>query len=142
MEKYGKDVYHFGSSFIQCILPYNILDKAKQNIIQGKSNGNVISTSNEAENEYRNGQNDVESEGDAKNDARNDVKNDAKKASVNKETLEEKVIGFVRDNPLITRVEMAERAGVFRPTIERMLKKSKRIKHVGPKKGGHGEVIE
>lgn len=30
VSKYGKDVYHFGSSFIQCVLPYNVLDKNKQ----------------------------------------------------------------------------------------------------------------
>ena len=37
VSKYGKDVYHFGSSFIQCILPYNILDKTKQERLLGRN---------------------------------------------------------------------------------------------------------
>lgn len=37
VSKYGKDAYRFGSSFIQCILPYNILDKVKQDALLGKN---------------------------------------------------------------------------------------------------------
>ena len=37
VSKYGKDVYLFGSSFIQCILPYNILDKTKQERLLGRN---------------------------------------------------------------------------------------------------------
>lgn len=35
--KYGKEVYHFGTSFIQCILPYNIIDKQKQKTLLGRN---------------------------------------------------------------------------------------------------------
>ena len=35
--KYGKEVYHFGTSFIQCILPYNIIDKQKQKRLLGRN---------------------------------------------------------------------------------------------------------
>lgn len=44
ISKYGTSVYHFGSSFIQCILPYNILSKTNQNILLGK---NMIDTKKE-----------------------------------------------------------------------------------------------
>ena len=42
--KYGKEVYHFGTSFIQCILPYNIIDKQKQERLLGKVNSTINST--------------------------------------------------------------------------------------------------
>ena len=48
--KYGKEVYHFGTSFIQCILPYNIIDKQKQkrllgrNDLDGTINGTINGT--------------------------------------------------------------------------------------------------
>ena len=35
--KYCKEVYHFGTSFIQCILPYNIIDKQKQKRLLGRN---------------------------------------------------------------------------------------------------------
>ena len=28
--RYGKGAYRFGSSFIECVIPYNILDKEKR----------------------------------------------------------------------------------------------------------------
>lgn len=46
--KYGKEVYHFGTSFIQCILPYNIIDKQKQERLLGRNdlNGTINGTIN------------------------------------------------------------------------------------------------
>ncbi|MCD8373210.1 MAG: putative DNA binding domain-containing protein [Clostridia bacterium] len=41
VKKYGKEAYHFGSSFIQCILPYNILDRAKADAMNGNSEQEV-----------------------------------------------------------------------------------------------------
>ena len=37
VSKYGKEAYHFGSSFIQCVLPYNIINKEKQDKMNGKN---------------------------------------------------------------------------------------------------------
>ena len=34
--RYGKGAYRFGSSFIECVIPYNILDKEKQARMKGK----------------------------------------------------------------------------------------------------------
>ncbi len=78
-------------------------------------------------------ENDVEKEvensanatNDAKNDARNGANsiNDARNAE--EMSLKERVDELVRSEPLITKVEMAERMGVSKPTIERMLKKTK-----------------
>lgn len=34
---YGEEVFHFGTSFIQCIIPYNIIDQDKTDEMNGKS---------------------------------------------------------------------------------------------------------
>lgn len=46
MAKYGKEVYHYGISFIQCILPYKIIDKQKQERLLGRNalNGTINGT--------------------------------------------------------------------------------------------------
>lgn len=94
---------------------------------------NSANATNDARNGARNGVNSIN---DAKNDARNDARN------AEEMSLEERVVELVRSEPLITKVEMAERMGVSKSTIERMLKKTKLIKHVGPNKGGHWEVSD
>lgn len=65
-----------------------------------------------------------------------DAQNDAQK------TLEEKIIFIIKENDKITRIKMAELLGVSKPTIERAIKASNKIKYVGPSKGGHWEIIE
>ena len=37
IKKYGKEVFHFGSSFIECKIPYNIVDKNKIRELNGES---------------------------------------------------------------------------------------------------------
>ena len=111
--KYGKDAYHFGSSFIQCILPYNILDKSKHDRLFGKNEDR-----NEDENEDRN--------------------EDGK----SKDRLKIKVVDLIKNNPTITIIELAKMTNVSKSTIERMIKSSDNIKHVGSTKTGHWEVIE
>ncbi len=69
-------------------------------------------------------------------DAKNDVKNDAKKS------LEEIVIELIRENPKITKIQMAEKTGKSKPTIERMLKSSTKIIRVGSNKGGYWAIRE
>jgi predicted HTH transcriptional regulator len=69
-------------------------------------------------------------------DAQNDAQNDAQK------TLEEKIIFIIKGNDKITRIKMAELLGVSKPTIERAIKASNKIKYVGPSKGGHWEITE
>lgn len=41
INKYGKEVYHFGKSYIECVLPYNIINKNKYEIMIGKQNASV-----------------------------------------------------------------------------------------------------
>lgn len=60
----------------------------------------------------------------------NDAKNDAKK------TLEESVIELIKINPKITKIEMVEKTGKPKPTIERMLRKSNKIARLGSNRGG------
>ena len=51
-------------------------------------------------------------------------------------------IELIIRNPKITRIKMAEALHVSKTIIERALKASNRIKHVGSYKGGHCEVTE
>ena len=76
---------------------------------------------------------------DAKNDA-NDAKNDAKTET--QKTLEEEIIDLIKNNNSISKIEMAIKTGKSKATIERLLKRSKVINHVGPKNGGHWEIAE
>ncbi len=70
------------------------------------------------------------------NDAKNDAKNDAEKS------LEEIVVELIRKNPKITKIQMAEKTGKSKPTIERMLKSSTKIIRIGSNKGGYWEIKE
>lgn len=56
--------------------------------------------------------------------------NDAKK------TLEESVIELIKINPKITKIEMVEKTGKSKPTIERMLIKNNKIARLGSNRGG------
>lgn len=56
--------------------------------------------------------------------------NDAKK------TLEESVIELIKINPKITKIEMVEKTGKSKPTIERMLRKNNKIARLGSNRGG------
>lgn len=55
---------------------------------------------------------------------------------------EEKIIEAIKNNPSITRDDMAELIGKTKKTVGRILAKSYRITRVGPDKGGHWEIIK
>lgn len=57
-------------------------------------------------------------------------------------TLEEQIVNLIRVNDSISKIEMVKETGKSKVTIERTLKKSKIISHVGPKNGGHLEIVE
>ena len=50
VKKYGRSAYRFGSSFIQCVFPYDIIDKNKQASMLGKKINTKRVTENVAEN--------------------------------------------------------------------------------------------
>lgn len=70
------------------------------------------------------------------NDAKNDAKNETQK------TLEEEIIDLIKNNNSISKIKMAMKTGKSKATIERLLKRSKVINHVGPKNGGHWEIVD
>ena len=76
---------------------------------------------------------------DVQNEAQNDA-NDAKTET--QKTLEEEIIDLIKNNNSISKIEMALKTGKSKATIERLLKRSKVINHVGPKNGGHWEIVE
>ena len=66
----------------------------------------------------------------------NEAKNDTTK------TLEEQVAELIKGNNSISKAEMALITKKSKSTIDRLLKQSKLIIHVGPKKGGHWEIVD
>lgn len=78
-------------------------------------------------------QNDAQNLAKSKNDAQNDAQNIS---------IENMLIDLIINNPTITRKEMAVTIDKSKPTIERIIKKSKRIKYVGSSRSGHWEIVE
>ncbi len=70
-------------------------------------------------------------------EAQNDAQNDAQKSSIHK-----RIINLIKENPRITRKQMATQIGVSKTTIERELSKFKDIRFIGPSKTGHWEIVE
>ena len=81
---------------------------------------------------------------EAVNDAENEAVNDAENEAVNdaEKSLEGRISALIKANPKISKIKMAEKLNVSKATIERTIKASKKIKRVGPDKGGHWEIIE
>ena len=110
----------------------------------------VSGIENEAQNDA---QKVLENENDAQNDAQkvleneSDAQNDAQKVlgiendGPNK-SIEDLLIDLIKKNPAITRKEMAIIINKSKPTIERILKKSKKIKYIGSSKSGHWKIVE
>lgn len=91
---------------------------------------------NDAQNLAKNkndAQNDAQNLAESKNDAQNDAQNIS---------IENMLIDLIINNPTITRKEMAVTIDKSKPTIERIIKKSKRIKYVGSSRSGHWEIVE
>ena len=58
------------------------------------------------------------------------------------ENGEEKLIALIQGNPKISLFKMAKELNVTSRIVERMIRNCKRIKRVGPDKGGHWEIVE
>ena len=70
---------------------------------------------------------------EAQNEA-NEAQNEAQK------TLEDKIVELIRGNDKITKTEMAEKLGISKSTIERTIRSSAAIGHIGSSKGGRWVV--
>ena len=66
-----------------------------------------------------------------------DAQNDAQKISIH-----DHIANLIKENPRITRKQMAEKIGVSKATIERTLLQTNDIKFVGSSKTGHWEIID
>lgn len=69
-------------------------------------------------------------------DALNDAQNDVQKG------IEDLLMKLIKNNPYITRIEMAEKIGKSKATVERIIKKSKKIRYTGSSKKGHWEILK
>lgn len=66
-------------------------------------------------------------------------------SAATQESTQEKIVRLIRKNPRTTRVQLARAVGITPDGVKKQLDKLKaagRIKHVGPTKGGHWEIIE
>ena len=55
---------------------------------------------------------------------------------------EKMIISAIKSNPYISQEALAKLCNKSRITISRIIKKSNKIKRVGPDKGGHWEIID
>lgn len=70
--------------------------------------------------------------------------NKKKDSTVAQESTQEMILDEIRKHPFTTREQLAKVIGITPDGIKKQLdkmKKAKRIKHVGPTKGGHWEII-
>ncbi len=56
--------------------------------------------------------------------------------------IEKIIISAIKSNPYVSQETLAKLCNKSRITISRFIKKSNKIKRVGPDKGGHWEIIE
>lgn len=62
--------------------------------------------------------------------------------NVPQKNKEEMIINLIKNNPNISRKEMANEIGVTIKTIQRIINKNEHIKYVGSSKTGHWEIID
>ena len=62
--------------------------------------------------------------------------------NVPQKTDEQKIIEMIRNNPKITRKEMAKVIGKTVKTVQRIINQNNNIKFTGSSKSGHWEIIE
>lgn len=74
-----------------------------------------------------------------KKEDRNQDRNNYRK---NKDALKNKVVDLIKNNPTITIINSAKAVNDSKSTIERIIKSSENIKHIGSTKGGHWEIRE
>ena len=68
----------------------------------------------------------------AEHDTENDTEHDTEKT----------IISTIKSNPYVSQEGLAKLCNKSRITISRIIKKSNKIKRVGPDKGGHWEIID
>lgn len=89
---------------------------------------------------YEHGGQDLSSSFDSQED--NVAKKVAKSVAKNLTKRQLQIVSLIVDNPQITRAKIADTIGVATKTIERELARlSGVVRYVGPKKGGHWEII-
>ena len=126
--KYSTDVYKFGSSFIQCILPYNILDKSKQSKLnKNKTRQSESILTSKVKNEVE-------------NDVENEVENEVENIRDEKTSLEDLLVKLILKNNKISKKKMAIATGKSISTVEHVLSKSKKIVRVGSDRGGYWKI--
>lgn len=131
ISKYDTSVYHFGSSFIQCVLPYNILSKTNQNILLGK--------------------NMIDAEKDTEKDTENIISQKKENANLNEDenisiktsTLQKQIIELMKQEPKITIKDIAKKLKRDEATVVRNISKLKEkglLERCGSDKTGNWKV--
>jgi predicted HTH transcriptional regulator len=134
VEKYGKEVYHFGSSFIQCVLPYNIMDKEKQQRLNGNGAESQINEPQNLENEPQNSENEPQN---LENEPQNNYDD------INATTA--RVLEIIKGNTTATKEDIAQQLKKSASTIKRcisILRKKGYIEYVGVSKNGCWKILK
>jgi predicted HTH transcriptional regulator len=138
VEKYGKGVYHFGSSFIQCVLPYNIIDKDKQQRLNGGDADEPINDTIDPINEPINNSDDPIND---KNEPINepiDPINDP----INLTQRENDILNLILNDKKITYSQIATNVGISVATVKRTVEVLKDKGHIiGKTANKNGEWI-
>lgn len=119
IKKYGKDVFRFGTSFIECIIPYNIVNEEKIKTMNGNNSEDKI------------------------NVPVNVPVNIPVNVPVNKTKY--KILDLLKQNNNLTYDDLVGLLNVSRKTIMRNisdLKEQNKIKRIGSDKSGYWEIIE
>ena len=147
VKAYGKEIFEYSDTCLIVKIPYNkkVLKKIEQeddgkNINDGNTDGKNINDGNNDGKidgkKTNDGNNDGKTDGKKTNDGNNDGKTDVEK------TFEEIIAKIIKNNSRITVGEIAEIIGKSKPTVERILKNSYKIKRVGAPRSGYWKIIE
>ncbi len=106
---------------------------------------NEPQTQNEAQKDIQNepqtqneAQNDTQNEPQNQKDTQNEPQNEFNKHLI----AERKIIDIMIENPNLTKKDIADKIGMSRATVSRIIRKSNKIKYVGSSRSGHWEIIE
>ena len=77
---------------------------------------------------------------DPQNGSLNGTKETVSDTVEDSRSLEDKIIGYIKENRNVTKEVMAANAGVSRSTLQRVLRKMSYVHYVGTSKCGHWEI--
>ena len=132
VEKYGKDAYQFRENTILVTIPFRWI--------------HAVDAGNPPEEIMLDGINFANIQGNFNKmvDKGQKTENYPVNYPVNyPESTKAKILTLIKENPFVTREQIAKQCGISVDGVKWQLKKLReKVRHVGPSKGGHWEIIE